>query len=639
MSAIIGIYYRDGRPVERAILERMLACVAHRGPDGAGLWFAGPVGLGQHMLWTTPESCREQQPLANRSGEIVLVADARIDNRDEVMERLGLVPRPSAPISDGEVILAAYERWGERCPEYLVGDFAFALWDERHQALVCARDPLGVKPFYYYCSERLLVFGSEIKALFCVPEVPRRIDELGVAYYLTNTFEDREMTLYRQIARLPAAHTLELTSQGRSCRRYWSFDLTREVRLRSDAEYAEAFRELFTEAVRCRLRSAFPIGATLSGGLDSSSVVCMARKLLGAPTDQHLHTFSAIFPGLSVKERRKLDERPYIAAVLAGGGVTPHMLEADRLSPLAELDRVLWHQDEAINAPNLYLHWGLYGAAQQQGVRVFLDGLDGDTTVSHGWGYLAELAWRGRWRTLVAEAAALSQRYPASSLHGIIWNYGIRPLIPHQAVPVRELVLGRTRPAWFHETAINPVFAQSLGLARRVRALQHDSTRPTRTAREAHWQGLNAAIMPYTLELADRAAGAFALETRYPFFDRRLMEFCLALPPEQKLHQGWTRVVMRRAMAGILPPKVQWRIHKADLSPNFKRRLLECECRQIEQALFHEPHWIAPYVNLPALWAAYQRYASQPAHADQDAFTVYRAVVLSQWLRLSGIAV
>jgi asparagine synthase (glutamine-hydrolysing) len=157
-----------------------------------------------------------------------------------------------------------------------------------------------------------------------------------------------------------------------------------------------------------------------------------------------------------------------------------------------------------------------------------------------------------------------------------------------------------------------------------------------RSAREQHWHGLTSGLIPNALELADRAAAAFSLEPSYPFFDRRLMEFCLALPPEQKLHQGWTRVVMRRAMTNILPVEVQWRTTKANLSPNFKRRLFDCERERLDEVILNDPQVIQEYVDLPALRAAYHRYLSQPT-SDDDALAVYGAVTLALWLRRTGL--
>jgi asparagine synthase (glutamine-hydrolysing) len=637
VSAIAGIYFLDGRSVSCVDLERMVETLAHRGPDGKGIWNEGCVGLGHRMLWTTPESLEEKLPHVSQTADLALTADARIDNRDELTAALDLTDCPRGEITDSQLILAAYEKWDEHCPEKLLGDFAFAIWDRRRQRLFCARDHLGLKPFYYHRSSRAFVFASEIKALLSLPEVPRRLNEIKVADHLAGMFEDREITFYRDIFRLPAAHSMTVSPAGTQVRPYWSLDPKRELRLRSNEEYAERFRELFTETVRCRLRSAFPVGSLLSGGLDSSSIVCTARNLLSDNRGGRLHTFSAIFPSLPEADLRRIDERPFIEAVLATGGVEPHYVHADRLSPLTDLDRVLWHEDEAVLAPNLYMHWALYGAARQQGVRVLLDGIDGDTTVSHGLEYLAELTYRGRWKTLLTEATALSRKSTASfTPRRVVWEYGLKPLVPRPAALLRQVCRGHTRRLTAISPIINPAFARRIGLVSRVQTLLRSRSRAARSARHAHWNGLRAGLVPAALEMADRAAAAFALEPRYPFFDRRLMEFCLALPPDQKLHQGWTRVVMRRAMANILPHEVQWRIGKANLSPNFQGRLLDYDRALMDEIILYDPSLIEQYVDVPTLRRVYERYISQ--QTSKAALVVYGAITLALWLRKGNLA-
>lgn len=339
MSAIAGIYYLDDRRVNRADLARMIDILAHRGPDGSNIWSERAVGFGHRMLWTTPESLLEKLPLVNQSGDLAITADARIDNRDELIAALAFNDRPSEKITDSQLILAAYEKWGDRCLEHLLGDFAFAIWDGRNQIVFCARDHFGVKPFYYYYrAGQVFVFASEIKALLCLSEVPRRLNEVRIADYLTAMMEDKSNTSYQGILRLPPAHTMTVSyGGGIRLRSYWSVDPSRELRLNSDEEYADAFRELFTEAVRCRVRSAFPVGSHLSGGLDSSYITCIARELLPQEAGSVLHTFSNIFDDVA-----QCDERPFIEAVLAQGGLTP---PARNLSP-----RLLWLSSETTSA-------------------------------------------------------------------------------------------------------------------------------------------------------------------------------------------------------------------------------------------------------------------------------------------------
>ena len=620
MSGIAGLWRLDTRAVERPELDAMLERLKHRGPDGSGTWHEGPIGVGHRMLHTTPESLGERQPLVSATGNLILTADARIDNRKELCS---LLPAPS--VTDAELVLRAYERWGEACPEHLRGDFAFVIWDGRRQALFCARDHFGVKPFFYHHrAGRLFAFASEIKGLLALPDVPRRLNEVRVADLLVPVLEDKEITFYEEIVRLPPAHWMLVHRDGVRRQQYWALDPTREVRLGSDLEYAEAFRELFTDAVRSRLHSAFPVGSMLSGGLDSSSIVTVARRLLTERGLGALPTFSITFA-----DAPECDEREYIEAVVRGGGLAPHYIDADPLSPLADLERVLEHQDEPFYAPNLFMHWALYRAANEHGVRVLLDGIDGDTTVSHSLVHLSELARAGRWWTLSQEVQGLS-RHLRRSPWPILWHHGLKPLAPNLLRQIKRKVRPR-RALTLSEATLRPDFVDRIGWAERKRALLRSRATPARTSREDHWRRLNSGLVPFILEVADRAAAAFSVEPRYPFFDVRLAEFCLAIPAQQKLSQGWTRMVMRRAMAGFLPPEVQWRAGKADLSPKFVRSLLAAHRGLLEELILARPEPIAPFVQTDRLGRALERYIA--TGSERDAFAVWGATTLAAWLR------
>jgi asparagine synthase (glutamine-hydrolysing) len=641
MSAIAGIYYLDDRRVDSANLTKMIDILAHRGPDGSNVWSEGSIGFAHRMLWTTPESLLEKLPSVNQTGDIVLTADARIDNRDELIAALALNDRPSEKIADSQLVLAAYEKWGEDCPKQLLGDFAFAIWDRQKQMLLCARDHFGVKPFYYYSSGRIFVFATEIKAILCLSEVPRWLNEVKVADYLTGVVNDPIITFYQDILRLSPAHSMIVNHAGIRLQSYWSLDPSHELRLGSDKEYAEALRGIFTEAVRCRLRSAFPVGSMLSGGLDSSSIACVARKLLVEKGESQLYTFSAVFDKVT-----QCDERCFQNAVLAQGNLEPHRLHADQVSPLTDLDRVFWHQDEAYGSGNLYLNWSLYGPANKQGVRVILDGFDGDTTVSHGLGYLVELASAGRWVTLATEVREYSRKMNLpwrAALWSWVWKYGFDPTISKYRVlkQVRrwQALLRRTlrwrdpsanRPARW--ATLNPDFVQRIGLE----ALLQTQPGKPQTERQNHYRRLTNAGMPGTLEVLDRAAGAFSVELRFPFWDKRLAEFCLSLPPEQKLHQGWSRMVMRRAMTGILPSEVQWRGSKSNMTPSFDHGLLAFERERLKKVILEDPSAIEDYVDVTALRQAYHRYVSRKA-MEGDALVIWKAVSLALWLQHASL--
>jgi len=494
--------------------------------------------------------------------------------------------------------------------------------------LFCARDHFGVKPFYYHHRPRhLFAFASELKGLLTLPDVPRRLNETRVADYLVPLLEDKEITFYEEIVRLPPAHWMTVGREGIRRQEYWALDPERDIRLRSDDEYAAAFREIFTEAVRCRLRSAYPIGSMLSGGLDSSSIVCVARQLLAENGGGPLHTFSAVFPDVP-----ECDEREYIEAVVAGGGVVPNYVRGDRLSPVDRLEQDLAVQDEPFYAPNLFLHAGLYQEARACGARVVLDGLDGDTTVSHGIGYLPELARTGRWITLGREVSCLGRHHKRSAL-SIVLTRAIRPLAPEVLRRAWRAVTAWRDP----NTIVSLSFAARIELEQRRSALERGRSRLARAARTDHWSRLTSGLMPFLLEIADRAAAAFSIDPRYPFFDTRLAEFCLALPPEQKLWKGWGRVVMRRALGQLLPPQVQWRPGKCDLSPNFIRGLAAANGGVAELASLEEVcQAVDGFVDRAAVAEAHR--LAQATGAEHYALSVWKAVTLDLWLHRTGLA-
>ncbi len=613
----------------------MVNKLTHRGPDGSGAWCDESVGLGHRMLWSTSESMVEKLPLARE--KLVITADARIDNRDELIPILNLKDRQTDEITDSDIILAAYERWGEQCPEKLLGDFAFAIWDGQLQKLFCARDHFGVKPFYYFASESLFVFATEIKAILCVPEVPHRVNKVRVGDYLASMFHDTTITSYQDIVRLPPAHKMTVNSERVELTAYWRLDPDRELPSASDEEYAAQFREIFTEAVRCRLRGAYPIGSTLSGGLDSSSITCTARNLLAEQKKLPLHTFSAVFDQLP-----DCDERKYIEPILAQGGLQHHYVQGDRSTPFEHLDKMFWHQDEAFNGPNWFMNWPLYEDIQNKGVRIVLDGFDGDTTVSDGYGYLSELARAGRWLALVTEIKGIAENHNTSFwrlMRVYTHQFAIKPIVNRHRLlrAFRKGWQGITYPVRSRQSKppdwsvlIDSNFIHQIAMPERHQDWQQMQGHFGMHERQRHYcniatQGLSC----FALETMDKSMAAFDLEPRYPFWDKRLVEFCLALPSDQKLKKGWNRMVMRRAMTNILPTEVQWRKGKTDFSPNLTRGLAKEQLRLADAIAPSSP--LSNYLNAKAVEDIYQRFLQAPS--DADVCQIWVVASLALWFR------
>lgn len=620
MSGIAGLWARAGQRLDVSALEGMLGAIAHRGPDGRELWHGGTIALGQGMHG--PDG---RVRLRDERLRLSVTADARIDNRAELARELEL-PNDAA---EGEIVLAAYARWAERCPEHLVGDFAFAVWDDRRRRLFCARDRFGVRPFVYHRGATVFAFASEIKALLTLSAIPREIDERRIANFIMRDHEDTEITLYASVRRLPPAHTLTVDEEGTRLRRYWALDSARELRLASDADYADAFRTTLTEAVRCRaLRGS--VGSLLSGGLDSSTLTALARDC-AAPSGGPLPTFSAIFDELS-----QVDERFWIELLVREGGIEPQYVLAETLDPLGGLEAALEQQHEPVLVPNLFMHEALYEKARERGVRVLFDGIDGDTTVSHGFTYLAELLRRGAWVRVVREARALRDLYPrrALSTWGIVRRRAVSPTLPGVARTYTRLRRGDPLERAVRESAIAPDFARRMNVRERLAARPRKTAR---TEREAHALALGSGVICHILEVLDRAAAARGVQPVYPFFDVRLVELCVAMPGGQKLHRGWTRFVLRNAMAGVLPDELRWRADKADLSPMLDRGLLARSRARIDHAIAHDG--VRAYMDGAALMESHARFRSEsldggfPSAARmRDTMVLWTAALLAAWL-------
>jgi asparagine synthase (glutamine-hydrolysing) len=565
MSGIAGIYNRDGRDVDPVLLSRMTGAISHRGLDGSGEWISGPVGLGHQMLWTTPESTRERQPLCDDTATRCLTFDGRIDNRKDLkrcLEANGVKLRMD---TDAEMVLAAYECWGSTSPNRLLGDFAFAIWDGRHRRLFCARDILGMRPFYYFADGHTFLFASELQQVLQMPSVPCEPNEGMIGEYLASVVNNKNETLYKRIFRLPPAHFLIITPDRVRMDRYWDIDPAKVIRYRSDKEYADHFLDIFREAVCCRMRAHGRVGAQLSGGLDSSSVSCVARSLIntGAISENGFETFSMVFPGW------RCDESEYIEAVKTKSGIKSNALHPDvpeRSWYEAQVARYL----DIPDYPNGSMSDSMEDLARKKGFRVLLTGLGGDEWFTGSYYHYADFLRQFRILSLVREAR---HEFGKSALMPLpsnpLLNYAFKPLIPENiSTWIRRIKNhGKTAHDW-----IDPRLARSINLTQRLyRTINW--TRFSSFAQGGHYIASTSGFQTHAIEMEERSASSFGIELRHPFHDRRLLEFGLALPEEQRSRANHRKLIIRRAMGDYLPKTVLHRHTKAEFSRVFVRAL------------------------------------------------------------------
>ncbi|RWA83816.1 lasso peptide isopeptide bond-forming cyclase [Mesorhizobium sp.] len=630
MSGVAGILLRqDGRPAAAADIQQMLARMRHRGRDGGSWWTDRSVALGHAWLDTTGED--GPGPLTMAGGKLAVTADCRLDNRDELLARLG-IRDPTA--ADAMLLMRAYLKWGEACPTYLQGDFAFAIWDAERRALFCARDHFGIKPFCYHAGARRFAFASEIGPLLVLEGVNTRISEHQISGFLAGLPDDPQSTHYAEIFRLPARHTLTVTDNQVTLRQYWHIEPSPEP-LRSDA--AEEFRHLFYRSVQNRMRGTPAIGAMLSGGLDSSSIACVAGLQAAAARKPELKTFSLVF-----EKGSPMDEKRFIDAVLGHHRLDSTMISIGNYAPFAEFERILEEQEGTFLAPGLSLTRSIYRTAKTKGVKVLLDGHGGDEVVSHGHGLLHELAKAGRWLALWRELHSAANIYGEGmpslyfrflTVYGPAWRIArMRAMAKRFLGKLRHRPFQAPRSAW--AGLVNPELARRTDLAERFHRAGYMPANVSASEALTHRWLLSTGLVPHAFEVLDKAAANFGIEPRYPFWDKPLVEFCLALPGEEKLKDGFGRLVLRRAMQGILPPAVQWRRDKIDFTANLVKGMIVNHRDLLDRLLVSDSDLIAPYVNLPEVNAAYARMLREPEQATlPDVQHIWRSASLSLWLR------
>lgn len=557
MSGIAGVLCLDGAPADLAALERMAAALRHRGPDRQGCRQDGPVAMSHGMLHTTSESLEERQPLVSDDGGLCLTLDGRVDNREALRSALlagGARPRSD---TDAELVLQAYAAWGVECADRILGDFAFAMWDRPRRRLFCARDPLGMKPLYYRQDGRTLRWASELHALIEDALAPLVPNEGMVAEHLAGLVTHHEETVWRGIRRVPPGHALVVDAGSIRVVRHWRVDPAREVRYGRDEEYAEHFLEILTAALRCRLRSHCPVGAHLSGGMDSSSLVALVQRLFrqGLAADLGFETFSFAYPGLPC------DESPYIRAVVDAFGLKANVVDYVRPDPGYWTRQSRRYRDLTDFPDGGAGTAHLFALARERGMRVMLTGFGGNEWVEGTPVHLADLLTRFRLRALVRQARADMDFAGYPSLAATIWGGGLLPLVPPKARRVAGRLLGRNGvPCW-----IEPGFARATALADRIRSVEPDPPFRTHAQRAIYRVGTSGAQV-YSTELCERSAAEHGIEERHPYHDRRLVEFMLAVPEEQRWHGPETKRTLRHAMRGLLPEAVRQRHVQADFS-------------------------------------------------------------------------
>lgn len=548
MCGIAGRISFSGDPVEQHGLKRMTDSIAHRGPDGEGVWTHQNrrVGFGHRRLAILDLSDCGKQPM--QYDGLVITFNGEIYNFIEIRTELKKRGYEFKSNSDTEVILAAYREYGADCLEHFDGMFAFAIWDESKQEVFIARDRFGEKPLYYYADKNQFAFASEIKALFAAG-IEKTVSEQMIFYYLAYDVvenpNDKAETFYKNIRQLPAAHYLTISDANElKIKKYWDIETKSQTHVSLDAA-TEKFRELFDESVSRRLRSDVPVGSSFSGGIDSSSVVA---SIITQNPGINLQTFTARF------DDADYDEGDFVQYML-----DKYKFDANYCFPkenliVNELDKIFHHQEEPFGSTSIIAQWEVMKLAKEKNVTVLLDGQGADETIAGYYKYFTPFLME----TYKQDKSGFPER-----LRTINENLGMNLSLSqseylYTRFPKLVSAVG---------SAVRP-----LRLKKTVGDLSGDfyAAHKKRSSPFRHFDDLNESLYFDTfkyglgklLRFADRNSMAFSREVRLPYLSHKLVEFVFSLPTEYKINQGWSKYILRRALQDALPQQIAWRKDK-----------------------------------------------------------------------------
>ena len=571
MCGIAGIIQSTASRYDKEHLKKMTGALAHRGPDGEGFWQneSTDVLLGHRRLSIIDISDAAHQPFQYAS-RYSIVHNGEIYNYIELKEQLQQKGYSFRSQSDTEVIAAAYDCWKNECVDYFDGMFAFAIWDEKEKILFAARDRFGEKPFFYYYTNDEFIFASEMKALWAAgveykPNQKMLFNFITIGY--TDNPEQPGETFFENIHKLPAATTLTLSVEKWEVvlEKYWDIDPEEENKKITDHEAMEQFNHLLSRSVKRRLRSDVSIGTSLSGGLDSSSIVALINEQ--QVPNYKSQAFTAIFPGYEKDElafSRQITERFNLQQFTTA--ITPDQLADD-------WKKICYYQEEPVGSASVYAQYKVFELAKEHNVKVLLDGQGADETLA---GYHKYYQWY--WQEL----------YRKRKLSGSKELSGAKEAGVQEKFTYKNIIA-----SYFPDFTTIALEQQYLLKAIRQEDLAKEfvklQSKEAYYTRPGHYT-LNGVLhfntcthgLEELLRYADRNSMAHGREVRLPFLNHELVEFVFSLPSRYKIRNGWTKWLLRETMKTHLPESIAWRKDKIGFEPPQKKWM---ENSRIQEAM------------------------------------------------------
>ncbi len=575
MPEIFGFFgFKGGRISDFEIRTELDALKATKKPE-IETWSDKSVGLAEENA-----NAQIEFSLPSTSAyKLSIVSDACLTNRTELFNEFGVLPSKQRDYSDKHLILRAFEKWGEDCVEHLNGDFAFAIWDKKHQRLFCARDHLGKSGFFYYTDNEKFVFASTPSGILRFGGIEERLNKNKLAIFLlpephTLTIEE---SWFKDISPLAAGTVLTVDPHGVKKRRYWKPELKESLPYKKNEEILLAFREMMFEIIGSRLKDSEKITAFLSGGLDSSSIVSIAARIL-EKRNKEITVFSGVLPDKNDPEIS--DEREYIDQFQTFENVRIKYVSAEGKGPFSDLEGFFEHHDNPQISSRHYLQRACSEFAKSIGSNTILDGALGEFGASfNGEGGFAEMFKKFKWLTLWRELRLRKSLYGESVKYNFRANT-LNPLLPDFLIRLRHgnseklAQLNQNHP-------LESSFYRDL--LKKTDIPMVPAQRPSSDHRVNQLSAITF-LFEKVAEFTSAGYGNEPVEFRYPLLDKRLLEFSLSVPLDLKIRDGYTRYLIRAGLNGIIPPAIQWRTSKTPYSPDYIRRY-QAQTGRVKQML------------------------------------------------------
>lgn len=600
---------------DEKLLSSMKENIKHRGPDGDGSYFdpVNKLAFGHLRLSIIDLSENGKQPMISADGDYAITFNGEVYNYIEIRNELKSLGYSFHSNTDTEVVLYAYMQWKEKCLDKFNGMFAFAIWDKKHKELFCARDRFGVKPFYYYNNNGVFLFASEIKAILAYNQLVRKANDDLVYDYLVDGFVDHtDQTFFLDVYKLMPGHYMKVDINNHiTISKYWDMVISNKLDDGSNKEQVVSeFRSLFEDSIKLRLRSDVPVGSCLSGGMDSSSIVCEVNNQLKSMDNinksvigERQKTFS------SCSEDKRFDERYFIEYVTDKTGVEKEFIFPDSNDLIRDIEKLVYYQEEPFTSTSIYAQWSIMRKAREKGVIVLLDGQGADEIMA---GYR-------KFRIYLFKELIRSRKYvlALNELLNGIYQFRTSNNLKQDLFKIFRIYGKKKKNHEFMQFINKDFLAQKRN---RKNVIAKDFA-------TALYNDIKKYSLPSLLRYEDKNSMVFAIESRVPFLDYRLAEYVASLPLVYKINNGWSKWILREAMKGIIPDTIRLRKDKMGFVTSEQQWLKEKKDYFIE--IFSDKDFMAnKYIDRKMVIDAFDKIVEGKVNAN-----LWRLINLELWLR------